>query len=73
MKIKVYGGTHIGIAGCYGVRNFNVKNIKEIEQIIRKENNLENATKSSYEASDGTKIHCLTDEKGLTLFEYYIA
>ena len=72
MKVRVLGGTHLGIAGGYGSRVFDVESLDEIEQTIREEENLQAAEKSSYEASNGLEIHTLVDENGLTLFEWYI-
>ncbi|MFW9871548.1 MAG: hypothetical protein ACFFG0_00400 [Candidatus Thorarchaeota archaeon] len=72
MKVKVEGGTHLGIVGCYGVRTFNVKSVDEIEKIIRKEEELEDSEKSSYKTKNGTKIHTLVNKNNLVLFEWRI-
>jgi len=72
LKIKVEGGTHLGMVGGYGVRTFNVKDESEIEQIIREEEDLQDAIKSSYKTPNGDLIHTLVDENELTLFEWNI-
>jgi hypothetical protein len=72
MKLRVLGGTHLGIRGGYGTRIFDVDHPDEIEKIIREEEGLQDATKSSYESTTGFLINTLIDEKGLTLFEWYV-
>jgi hypothetical protein len=73
MKVRVLGGSHLGIAGGYGTRIFDIDHPDEIEKIIREEEGLQEATKSSYENKSGLLINTLVDEKGLTLFEWYIS
>lgn len=71
MRVVVEGGTHLGIVGCYGRKEFEIRNPDELEKRIRKNRDLPTAKKSSYK--HGTEIiHTLTDEKGATLFEYCV-
>lgn len=71
-KVLVVGGTHLGIRGLYREKIFEIGSQDELEGIIREEFNLEGALKGSYITSSDRVVHTLVNEKGETLFEYYV-
>lgn len=75
MLLKVTGGTHLGIRGCYGEKYFQVVKAEDLAENIRQQllpfkPKLKDA---KLEQSDlhGRTVYRLDDKDGNTLFEYY--
>ena len=79
MKYLVTGGTHLGIVSCYGEKEFEAKNEKELFELIDKnlvKNKILDSEKGInnldyYFDGSGKIIWVFTSENHYTLFEFY--
>jgi hypothetical protein len=73
MKIRVTGGTHIGIASCYGEKDFEVDMEIQLSEVIRKNQGIPPEAKLESYIHNGKRIWCFIDPKDgkSVLFEFY--
>ena len=74
MKLKVVGGTHLGIVGCYGITYVEVVNFEDVIDAVKKKVYVSlDGTKLNIRKNGSLDIFSWENERNETVFEFHLA